>query len=243
MLVDRLLQCFTNDDDQVVLDPFCGSGSTIVAAVKQGKRGLGVDLSEKFLKIAEERLSQASLLTTYDYALFHEDSRKLVHYIKPNSVDFVCTSPPYWNILNQKRTADYKPIRTYGDDAFDLGNVDDYEEFLNCLQVVFRQVYEVLRHGKYCIVNVMDLRKKAHFYPFHMDIVSHMQRVGFLFDDIIIWDRRAEYNNLRSLGYPSVFRLNKVHEYLLIFQKPDPSVLQRNLSNGDINGTTADDAD
>jgi hypothetical protein len=46
-----------------------------------------------------------------------------------------------------------------------------------------------------------------------------LREVGFTLDDIIIWDRRREYNNLRPLGYPTVFRVNKVHEFILIFQK------------------------
>ena len=49
---------------------------------------------------------------------------------------------------------------------------------------------------------------------------STHQEMGFLFDDLIIWDRKHEYNNLRPLGHPSVFRINRVHEYILIFQKP-----------------------
>ena len=49
---------------------------------------------------------------------------------------------------------------------------------------------------------------------------STHQDIGFLFDDLIIWDRKHEYNNLRPLGHPSVFRINRVHEYILIFQKP-----------------------
>jgi len=47
-----------------------------------------------------------------------------------------------------------------------------------------------------------------------------MQAIGFIYDDIIIWDRRHEYNNMRPLGYPAVFRVNKAHEFILIFQKP-----------------------
>ena len=66
----------------------------------------------------------------------------------------------------------------------------------------------------------MDLRKGSRFYPFHSDLARKMEDIGFIFDDIIIWDRRLDYNNLRALGYPSVFRLNKVHEFLLIFKKP-----------------------
>jgi len=66
---------------------------------------------------------------------------------------------------------------------------------------------------------VMDIRKKAKFYPFHMDVVNKMQEIGFELDDIIIWDRQKEYNNMRPLGYPFVFRVNKVHEFILIFRK------------------------
>ena len=47
-----------------------------------------------------------------------------------------------------------------------------------------------------------------------------MEAVGFLLDDIIIWDRRGDYNNLKPLGFPYVFRVNKIHEYIMIFQKP-----------------------
>jgi hypothetical protein len=67
----------------------------------------------------------------------------------------------------------------------------------------------------------MDLRKKDRFYPFHSDLAARMSKLGFVFDDIVIWDRGQEYNNLRPLGYPSVFRINKIHEFVLIFRKPE----------------------
>ena len=63
-------------------------------------------------------------------------------------------------------------------------------------------------------------RKKDKFYPYHEDVAKFMQAIGFIFDDIIIWDRRHEYNQMRPLGYPAKFRINKAHEYILIFQKP-----------------------
>jgi hypothetical protein len=46
-----------------------------------------------------------------------------------------------------------------------------------------------------------------------------MKAIGFVLEDIIIWNREREYNNLRPLGYPYVFIVNKVHEYILIFKK------------------------
>ena len=53
----------------------------------------------------------------------------------------------------------------------------------------------------------------------HSDVAVEMQKIGFIYDDIIIWDRQYEYNNMRPLGYPYKFRINKVHEYILIFIK------------------------
>ena len=85
---------------------------------------------------------------------------------------------------------------------------------------IFEQVYSVMKPKSYCCVIVMDIRKKNRFYPYHIDISQFMQEIGFIFDDLIIWNRGQEYNNLRPLGYPSVFRVNKVHEFILIFQKP-----------------------
>jgi DNA modification methylase len=148
------------------------------------------------------------------------DANDLEQFVEPASIDLVVTSPPYWDILLEKRTADYKPIRHYGDDVKDLGKIRDYDEFLSALQKIFRKVYAALRSGAYCCVVVMDIRKKNRFYPYHADFAQRMEEIGFIYDDLIIWDRRHEYNNLRPLGYPSVFRINKVHEFILIFQKP-----------------------
>lgn len=94
------------------------------------------------------------------------------------------------------------------------------EKFLKALQRVFESVYKVLKKGKYCIVIVMDIRKGPKFYPFHSDVANLMQEIGFIYDDLIIWDRRHEYNNMRPLGYPYVFRINRAHEFVLVFHKP-----------------------
>ena len=141
-----------------------------------------------------------------------------MQYLAPESVGFCVTSPPYWDILCQKHTADRKTIRNYGNDPDDLGNIERYEDFLGRLQAIFQKVYAALEARAYCIVVVM-ISEKSDFYPLHMDIAGKMLEIGFTLDDIIIWDRRQEYNNLRPLGYPSVFRINKVHEFILIFQK------------------------
>jgi DNA modification methylase len=230
-LVTRVIQCFTNDDDRVVLDPFVGIGSTAVAAQSLGKIGIGLEINPEYADKAAARPVTSELLSADGTAptplgeriIHNADAFRLLEYVQPSSVDLVVTSPPYWDILLAERTADNKDIRHYGEAAEDLGKIREYKEFLAALSRVFGQVHEAMQPGKYCIIVVMDLRKKDKFYPFHSDIATFMQELGFIYDDIIIWDRRHEYNNMRPLGYPSKFRVNKAHEFILIFQKPTSS--------------------
>jgi DNA modification methylase len=219
-LVERVIQCFLRPDDRVVLDPFSGVGSTPVTAARLGKTGIGIERNPDYLALARTRCAVPALPPDGSCALHEGDARDLGRWLGPESVDLVFTSPPYWNILTQRRTADYGEIRNYGDDPADLGTIADYDAFIAALGEVFQAVWGVLKPDRYCVVNVMDLRRKARFYPLHMDLAREMARHGFALDDLIVWDRRHEYNRLRPLGYPAVFRVNKVHEFLLIFHKP-----------------------
>ena len=221
-LVTRLIESLTTSDQRIILDPFVGVGSTVIAAEAAGKIGIGLDLSVDYITKAHMRpqplLNEAASLG--ERRLHVADARDLMNFVEPETVDLVITSPPYWDILQRDRTADYKDVRNYGNAEGDLGTIEDYHVFLKELAEVFSKVCLAMKPGAYCCVVVMDLRKKDRFYPFHADLAQYLQEVGLILDDIIIWDRSNEYNNLRPLGHPSVFRVNKVHEYINIFQKP-----------------------
>ena len=100
-----------------------------------------------------------------------------------------------------------------------MGNISEYRTFINELGRLFFKVNRVLKPRAYCLVNVMDIRKKSDFYPLHSDLATELQKQRYIFDDIIIWDRQQDYNNMRPLGYPYKYRINKIHEYILIFIK------------------------
>ena len=102
-----------------------------------------------------------------------------------NHFDICVTSPPYWDILNMKRSADQKDAVNYSNKANDVGNIANYNEFIDTLSTLFSSVNRVLKKGGYCIVNVMDIRKKSNFYPLHSDLATALQKVGFIFDDLI----------------------------------------------------------
>lgn len=240
MLAERLIESFLPAGPHLVVDPFAGSGSTLVAAERLGKIGLGLEISPEYVAIASRRLAQplpstASVSRTIQRlrqpplrplesggrARLHQASAvDLLEYVSPGTIDLCVTSPPYWNILNQRRTADLKTVRHYGNLQDDLGTIADYDEFLSALAGIFATVRIALKPGAHCAIVVMDLRKKDRFYPFHSDLAARLQTIGYCIDDLIVWNRQTEYNNLRPLGYPAVFRVNKVHEFILLMQKP-----------------------
>ena len=226
-LVERVLLSFTKESEKTVLDPFCGSGATLVAAKRMGKRGIGFEVAKEYYDLSVRRLrqTQSRLFVSSDgpeAQMHHADAREMERFVSALSVDICITSPPYWDILSRKRSADYKAVRDYAEANGDLSKIADYRQFLDELANVFRKVYSALKPRGFCIVVVMDIRKRDRFYPFHSDLAARLCRedVGFILDDIVIWDRRQEYNNLRPLGYPTTFRINKIHEYILIFRKP-----------------------
>ena len=215
-LPQRVIECFLRPEGRMVLDPFCGLGSTVLAAHGLGRVGVGLDINQRYVEAARGRLGQCQ----DGCRIVCADASDVLDHVDPESVDLVVTSPPYWNVLSRPRSADRKPIRNYGDESGDLGRLSVYDEFLAALRAVFERLREAMRPGAYCVVVVMDLRKGREFHPLHADLASAMKESGYIWDDTIIWDRRHEYNNFRPLGYPSVFRVNKAHEYVLIFQKP-----------------------
>lgn len=213
-LCEKLIKSFSRANSSV-LDPFNGIGSTTTACHNLQCSATGIDLSEEFCGIARGRVENSENIT-----IVNGDSFEKLKEIEDNIFDLCITSPPYWDILNMKRSADQKESVNYSDQENDLGNIPDYDIFIEKLSKLFQEVNRVLKPGAYCIVNVMDLRKKSTFYPLHSDLATAMQKVGYSYEDIIIWDRQSDYNNMKTLGYPYKFIINKVHEYLLIFRKP-----------------------
>jgi len=222
MLAGRLLDIYTHSKDQVVFDPFLGSGTTIIAARQRGMQSVGFEQNPAYVRLAIERIEQIYYDITVDmppYTIHNESSMKIVDKMAPDSVDITVTSPPYWDVLNQKRSQDGKEIRNYGNSEDDLGAIDSYRCFIDALKLIFSRVEYATKPGGYVIVIVMDLRKGGVFYPFHIDVQLLMKSLGFSLNDIFIWNRKKEYNSLGPLGYPSKFIVNKIHEYILVFQK------------------------
>ncbi|HID93232.1 MAG TPA: hypothetical protein EYP60_03950 [bacterium (Candidatus Stahlbacteria)] len=238
-LVRRLVRIFSQDHD-VILDPFLGVGSTLIGAVLEGRSGVGFEIVPEYALKANERLK---FIYTSDIfrpvqvlyvekpqmisfsnqetkiVICNVDAREIDKCLLPSSIDLCITSPPYANILTRKRTADRKDTKKYSELKEDLGNISDYNKFLTELSNIFSKVIKILKPKSHFIIIVMDIRQGPNFIPYHIDVINSLANLGLKFCDLIIWDRRNDYSNLRPLGYPYKFIVNKIHEYILIFQK------------------------
>jgi DNA modification methylase len=248
--IEKLILFFTKRGGRV-LDPFSGSGSTLIACLNTGREGLGVELIDKWITVSNQRLERAKEIgkpflinptgSVADGAelqpalkIIQGDSQTALKQIGTESFDFVVTSPPYWAILRKARDHKSKRERLskglptkYSEDKRDLGNAPSYHGFLHELTKVFGECYRVLKQGKYMVVVVSDFRHGSKFVPFHSDLSEAVQKVGFSLEGITILVQDSK--NLYPYGMPYAFVSNIHHQYILIFRKQ----MKRSAFNGE----------
>ena len=232
-LAERAIKMFTGPGD-LVLDPFLGVGTTIIAARRLGRRGFGIELYKKFAEMAEEVLGQEPKNEDVEQRIICGDSRNVAQWVEPDSVQLVFTSPPYANFIQRsvkdRRTTHKKSrlvldnksvVKPYGSNPKDFGNLG-YEEFLAQIKNLMVDLLTVTVPGGYNIWVVKDCRDTANGIPLvdiHSDIARVGREAGFLYHDLIVWDQNDQ-RSLVLLGYPSVFYVNVNHTFLVVLRKP-----------------------
>ena len=102
-LANRVLELFSCAGE-LVLDPFVGSGTTLISAQELNRNAVGFDLQKKYIELCQNRLgNNTSLFSKTWQVAINDDARKIEKYLKPESVKLIWTSPPYANLLNRKR--------------------------------------------------------------------------------------------------------------------------------------------
>ena len=139
------------------------------------------------------------------------------------SVDFVVTSPPYWNIL-EKRDHKVRRERTnhglatdYGSHSRDLSNITCYDEFLDALGEHLAEYHRVLKDSAYAAVIVSDFRHGQRYYLFHADVAERMERVGFTVQGLIVLIQ--DNKKLYPYGYPCAFVPNISNQYIVVARR------------------------
>ena len=224
-LAQEFIQFFTKQGG-TVLDPMAGTGSTLVAALRAGRNSYGVELNPKYAEIAkqiiaEERAALDGSIETLKSEIITGDAAQITGYSLP-SIDYVLTSPPYWDMLRARGAETQKKRRAsaeldvhYSDDPNDLGNIGDYEEFLQKLVSIYQGLKPILCGKAYLTIIVKNVKKGGKIYPLAWDIARELGRTYTLKDEKI-WVQ--DNQRLAPFGLGSAWVSNTFHHYCLQFR-------------------------
>jgi DNA modification methylase len=228
-LAQEFIEFFTKRG-QVVLDPMAGTGSTLVGALRAGRHSYGVELNPAYAEIArqvvqEEKDALGSEADGLAALVISGDAVRLgklaVEHDLP-AIDYVLTSPPYWDMLRARGAHTQKARRTdealdvfYSDDPNDLGNVSDYEQFLERLAYIYENLQTLLRPGAYLTIIVKNVKKGGKLYPLAWDLGRRLGNTYALKDEKI-WVQ--DNQRLAPYGLGSAWVSNTFHHYCLQFK-------------------------
>ncbi|MDO5028796.1 MAG: DNA methyltransferase [Bacillota bacterium] len=196
-----------SQEGDLVLDQFAGGGTTLVEAKLLNRDIIGVDVNEHALSRCHEKVDFEYENAKGKVYIRKGDARNL-NFIKDDSIDLICTHPPYANIIQ------------YSEDIEeDLSHLK-ISDFLEEMKLVAAESYRVLKKDKFCAVLMGDTRQKGHMVTMAFDVMKIFENSGFKLKELII----KEQHNCRATGY---WKTNSIkynflliaHEYLFIFRK------------------------
>jgi site-specific DNA-methyltransferase (adenine-specific) len=160
------------------------------------------------------------------------DSRKL-NKIPDKSIQLIITSPPYWQ------------LKDYGTED-QIGFNDSYEEYINNLNLVWKECYRVLSDGCRMCINIGDQFARSVYYgrykviPIRTEIIRFCEALGMDYMGAIIWQKTTTMNTsgggaiMGSYPYPRNGILKMDYEFILLFKKlgnaPKPTPEQKKAS-------------
>jgi len=228
-LAKKGIDLFTHRGE-LVLDPFVGSGTTLIAAQDAGRNAVGFDLQKKYVSLSESRLKRNSqLFSNAKQIAVCDDARNICNYLRPETVSLIFTSPPYANLLNRRRknksrrdrnNGQFGKIEQYSQDTRDLGTMD-LDKYTESMGDIFESFLPLLRPKAHCVINVPDMWWENKRITIHVSLIEELRSRGYELRNIIIWDRTNVVNQIGIFGWPSNYiTMGVTFEYLLDFWRP-----------------------
>jgi DNA modification methylase len=228
-LVQEFIEFFTKKDAWI-FDPFLGTGSTLVASGNAGRNALGIELNPDYFLTSQKRVGK----NHFENKLvpLKGSSKDLHDLLKKNNFedikfDYTITSPPYWNQLkrNSIRQSERKERgldTIYSDNFDDIGNIEEYENFLEQQAEIFDRVYEVMKPNSYLTVITNNVYFNGRLFPLAFDTATSLTKRGdksWTLKDERIW--LQDDKRLIALGVNTAWVGNRHHQYCLIFRKEE----------------------
>ncbi len=230
-LSNKIVSLFTHRG-QLVIDPFVGSGTTMLSCLELHRNCVGFDLNEAYIEVCRTRVAQELSFSDTKQIGICNDARNINQYIEDNTVSLVWTSPPYANLLNRKRqnksrrdrlNDQFDKVEQYSQDERDLGTYD-IEKWTKEMGDIFEALLPLMKTKAHCVINVPDFWWENKRIVLHVFLIEELHRRGFELRNTIIWDRTNIVNNIGIFGWPSNYiTMGTTFEYLLDFWKPPKS--------------------
>lgn len=211
----QLFARYTKKGDWI-LDPFMGSGTSLIEAQRMERNSIGIDLQQDVAENAHSRIltEQSDICTTKVYV---GDSRtinleNLLLDAGTNKVQFVIFHPPYWDIIK------------FSDNPNDLSNTNNLDEFLDSFGDVIDNTTKYLEKNRYCACVIGDKYANSQVIPLGFHCMNKFLEKRFLLKAILVknfGDTKGKANQQgiwRYRALSSDFFIFK-HEYIFVFKK------------------------
>lgn len=201
----NLLLRYSQEGD-LVLDQFAGGGTTLIEAKLLNRNIIGMDINPNAVELCNVAVN-FERTSCGEVQIKQGDARNL-DFIPDNHIDFICTHPPYANIIQYSEDIDG-----------DLSHLK-IPKFMEEMKKVAAESYRVLKKDKFCAILMGDTRQKGHMIPMSFQVMNIFEQTGFKLKELII----KEQHNCKATGY---WKTNSVkynflliaHEYLFVFRK------------------------
>ncbi len=227
---EELIQTFVTeltDKGAVVFDPMGGTGSTAVAALATDRKAVIVELGDTWAEIARGRIADAAGDARGRWHVAHGDARKAAKLIPAafRPVSYTVTSPPYWRILHNpgmhvsdegQKARQAKGLRTtYSESKADLGNVQDYQHFIDELASIYDCCADVMAPGCVLTIVTKNVKYERAQYPIAWDLVLKLCGEGgrFEYAGTTFWCQ--DDVGLKPFGMGCDWISNILHNYCL----------------------------
>ena len=223
-LANHFIEYYTKQGDWI-FDPFMGIGSVLKSAQDLQRNCWGIELNEEYQKFALNRVkgtgSQILDLTKGDA----RHTTSLWEKQKIPKINFVITSPPYWDMLGKSRGGVKSALKQrvengldekYSEDPNDLGNISELNQYLDELYTIFADMKGILSPGAYIVVVLQNIRKKdGEMEPIAWKFAERMKK-SYSLKQEFIWCQDQKFMGI--WGYPKTYVSNVHHHYCLVFQ-------------------------
>ena len=213
---NQLMLRYTKKEDWVI-DPFVGSGTTLIECRRLGRNGIGVELNSEVAKEAKNLIKKENNAHNVNTEIITGDSRKVnlketLDKFGVKQIQFLIMHPPYHNIIRFSRSND------------DLSNAPTTEDFVKMFSEVLDNTTPYLEKGRYLGIVIGDKYFKGTWIPLGFYIMNEVLKRDFSLKSIIVKnfeETRGKRNQKELWRYRALvggFYIFK-HEYILLFKK------------------------